>query len=158
MDEQAIKHDLLALYDFAHTRDNWSEPLNDALDGVTASTAAWKPAPDEHSIWDIVNHMTLWTNIAAELFHDPEAEPPESWPKPTDPSDAAWQSTRAALDSALQSLREQLAGASPEQLFTIKDQQNRTLFVRIGCVYIHNAYHTGQITKLRDQAESEARR
>lgn len=156
MDEQAIKHDLLALYDFAHTKDNWSEPIDDALAGVTASIAAWKPAPDEKSIWDIVNHMTLWTNIAVELFGGSEDEPPESWPPPVDLDDAAWKKARAALDNALQALHEQLTTVSAEQLFTIKDQQNRTLFVRVGCVYIHNAYHTGEILKLRDQAEGHS--
>src|SRR2546429_9421574 len=38
----------------------WQPSLTEALEGLTAAQAAWKPAPERNSIWQIVRHLILW--------------------------------------------------------------------------------------------------
>ncbi len=38
----------------------WQPSLKEALEGLTAAQAAWKPTPERHSIWQIVRHLILW--------------------------------------------------------------------------------------------------
>ena len=53
------------------------------LDGVSAATAATTAGPHTHSIWQIVRHMTAWTNeVGRRLAGHPAGEPPDGdWPR-----------------------------------------------------------------------------
>lgn len=44
---------------------SWFTPLEEALDGVTASMASWRSSDDFNSIWQIVNHLTFWTGFVS---------------------------------------------------------------------------------------------
>lgn len=146
MDDRNVIRDLLLIYDRTHREGDWILPLIDSLDGVTAQEAAWKPMPEEASIWEIVNHAFSWTHHIEQRLQGREIEY-EGWPPQTDFSEAAWQQTRTRLQETLQALRTQIEAIRAAELY--QDHQDGTLFRGIMSVVIHNAYHTGQITKLR---------
>jgi hypothetical protein len=148
MDKQAVRRDVLIAFEYSYQHDDWVNPLADALAGVTAAEAAWRPGPGGKGIWDIVLHMAVWTeNIVARMRSGEAVRPAEgAWPPPPAvPDEAAWEAAQRRLWDALAALQafietntlDALAG-SPYGL--------GDLF----CRFIHNAYHIGQITKLRE--------
>ena len=151
MDEQAAREDMLLAFNLAHTKDSWVTPLAEALEVLTAADARWKPGPRERSIWEIVLHMTTWTNNVVEALHGIYRDPPPegAWPPlPKDLDDAAWHSAREKLFDTLRVLQEQIAWLTSADLFR-RDGVHVSRFLDIISRLIHNAYHIGQITKLR---------
>jgi hypothetical protein len=58
MNNEAI---LLALIDEAYSKKTWHGPnLRQALKGVSAKQAAWRPAPNRHNIWEETLHAAYW--------------------------------------------------------------------------------------------------
>jgi len=149
MDEAAIKNVVLSAFEYSYQHDDWVYPLADALDGVTADEAAWRPGPEVKGIWDIVLHMTVWTeNIiermrTAELVYPPGRMP---WPAPPSlPNEQAWEASKARLWNALGDLRAYIE-ANPLDALNGPPYGLGDLL----CRFIHNGYHIGQITKLRE--------
>ena len=51
----------LQVLDQAYKRGAWHGPnLRQSLRGVSAKTAAWRPAPARHNIWEIAVHAAYW--------------------------------------------------------------------------------------------------
>src|SRR5262245_35511265 len=73
--------------------DAWSGPaVMEAVSGVSAETAAKRPMPDTHSIWELVNHIAAWVNIVrrraqGEVF---EVTATENFPPVSQISESAW--------------------------------------------------------------------
>lgn len=159
VDGQAIRRDVLSAFEYAHNKDAWVFPLAEALAGVTAREAIWKPATaasDLRSIWEIVLHMTVWTENLVQrgeqrMRGEPPGRPPEGdWPPlPATPDEGAWEQSQRRLWDALAGLRAYIETTPPTVLL---DQGNAgySQFADLLCCLIHNAYHIGQITKLRD--------
>jgi len=154
-DEELIRRDTLTAIEYSHDHDDWVTPLTEALDGVTALEAAWKPviASDQvKSIWEIVLHMALWTeNVIVRMHGDRRAHPVGgSWPSMPDVRDeAAWSGSKARLFDAVEALRSEVRQASMAALLVQEEDGWGSLLDDILCRTIHNAYHIGQITKLR---------
>ena len=146
MDDKIVSRSMVQIFDLTHYEGDWMLPFKEALEGVTAQEAAWKPTPEEASIWEIVNHAFSWTHHIEQRLQGRATEH-EDWPPQTDFSEAAWQQTRARLEETLQALRERIAALSADALY--QDRQGSTWFRGIMSVVIHNAYHAGQISKLR---------
>ena len=52
---------VLALLDEAFSKKTWHGPnLRQAIKGVTAKQAAWRPAPRRHNIWEETLHAAYW--------------------------------------------------------------------------------------------------
>jgi hypothetical protein len=148
MDEQAMKRNVLVAFEYSYQHDDWVNPLAEALAGVTAAEAAWRPGPKGKGIWDIVLHMANWTeNIVERMRSGEKARPAEgAWPPPPAvPDEAAWEAAQRRLWDALAALRAYIETHSLDELagspYGLGD-----LF----CRFIHNAYHIGQITKMRE--------
>lgn len=123
-------------------------PLADALAGVTAPEALWKPGPEGKGIWEIVLHMAVWTeNIVQRMESGDPVRPMEgAWPPlPAVPDEAAWETDRRRLGDALSLLRARIEGNPPDALM-----DGPYGLADLLCRLIHNAYHIGQITKLRE--------
>ncbi len=134
-------------------------PLKEALKGVTAQEAAWKADPqDPHqrSIWQIVLHMTAWTeNIVQRMAQrqrgDRPVGPPEGhWPAlPAVLDEVAWEEAERRLWESLAALRAHIETTSLDAMLDYGNAGYSHL-ADLLCRLIHNAYHIGQITKLRD--------
>lgn len=153
VDVKGLQSDALLAYQYAHNREDWITPLEDALAGITLEEATWKPTVDDaRCIWEIVLHMTAWTdNVVQRMRGAEHGKPPEgAWPPlPIDKDATAWATANDRLWEALAALRTQIKITSPALLFD-RTNPNGSLFNEVVCRFIHNAYHIGQITKLRE--------
>ncbi|HTD47506.1 MAG TPA: DinB family protein [bacterium] len=134
----------------------WQPSLTEALEGVTAAQAAWKPAPDRHSIWQIVRHLTLWKRGVLDAWN---GNPPDGtqlsaadW-QPVAGSEADWQrDRRTLLEISTQFLtRAQALGDADlsRQIVWYKGGATQPLAVRVVRTTTHDIYHSGQIRYLR---------
>ena len=64
------------------------------LAGVNAKTAAAKPVPNAHSIWELLLHIAAWDGAAIRRAqgHAVQLGDAENFPPIKDTSDAAWRS------------------------------------------------------------------
>ncbi|MHB8730739.1 MAG: DinB family protein [bacterium] len=134
----------------------WQPPLSEALDGVTAAQAAWKPASDRHSIWQIVRHLSLWKGGVLDAWN---GNPPDGqqltardWREAAG-SEADWARDRQALLAISLELLSRVhalddAGLS-QPIDWYKGRHRQPLAMRVVRTTTHDAYHTGQIQYLR---------
>jgi hypothetical protein len=152
MDDDIIRNSVRTVFEYSYLHDDWVYPLSEALDGVTFDQALWKPAPSSKCIWEIVLHMANWTeNIVDRMHGDRQARPAEGpWPSMPDNRDAdAWASARARLWKSLDTLRDEI-GSTPMSTLLDRPWPDGTVLDDLMCRFVHNAYHIGQITKLRE--------
>lgn len=145
----------------AYQGEAWHGPsLRELLDGVTAEQAAARPIPDAHSIWELVNHIIAWEQIAKRrLEGDPVAEVSNemNFPVVTGISEKAWQATLHALADSNQALRDsikamgQIGDAKLEEIVPGTAYSN---YVLLHGVIQHNLYHAGQIALLKKAIQS----
>jgi len=132
----------------------WHGPaLREVLAGVTHATAAQRPIPDAHTIWELVLHVTVWMSVPARRIAGaeiPTLPPEQDWPAASEPSESAWgqaleqlAQAQRDLESAVRQLtddrlREKVLGEVPYSIYTM-----------LHGVAQHNLYHAGQIALLK---------
>ena len=87
----------------AYEGNAWHGPsVKEALAGVTAQQAHARPLANAHSIWELARHIAVWEDAGRRRLGGDRAQieisSPQDWPPPDDPSDAAWEEAKAALD------------------------------------------------------------
>jgi uncharacterized damage-inducible protein DinB len=136
----------------------WHGPaLREILAGVSYETAAQRPIPGAHTIWELVLHITVWISIPTRRIEGvgiPNLPPDQDWPATPEPSESGW---RQALDQLAQAqrgleeavrqlpddrLREKVLGDVPYSIYTM-----------LHGVVQHNLYHAGQIALLKKAAQ-----
>lgn len=134
----------------------WQPPLSGAIAGLTAAQAAWKPAPERHSIWQIVRHLILWKRGVLNAWDgDPRDEAQieaSDWQEVVG-DEADWErDRRTLLDISTQFLtRAQAlddAGLS-RRIVWYKSGAAQPLAMRLVRTTTHDIYHAGQIRYLR---------
>ena len=132
----------------------WHGPaLREVLAGVTWQTAAQRPIPGAHTIWELVLHLTVWMAVPTRRIAGaeiPTLPANEDWPTAPEPTESGW---REALDQLAQAqralesevrqlpddrLREKVLGEVPYSIYTM-----------LHGVVQHNLYHAGQIALLK---------
>lgn len=152
----------------AHDGVPWHGPSRaDVLADVTATEAAWRPAPDAHSLWEIVLHMRSWTReVLRRAQGETPAEPVDGdWPalpKPAD--DVAWQETLRSLEASHRALANFVATMDDAaRAARVKDRpwdppgQAITQRAMIRSLAEHDVYHTGQLALLKRLARGATR-
>ena len=139
--------------------DPWhGDPIARILDGVNAARASARPLAAAHSIWEIVRHLTAWTNeVGRRLAGHPAAVPEEGdWPASAGTDEAAWRGDLSRLFEAHHRLVASIASYSDAALAEpTKDPRNRetgtgvTRYVLLHGLAQHHAYHGGQIALLK---------
>jgi hypothetical protein len=152
----AVRRDVLQAFEYSYLHDDWVYPLADTLDGVTVEEALWTPGPETKCIWEIVRHMTVWTeNIVERMAQRERGEPPGrpaegAWPPlPDVRNDTAWESDQKRLWESLSVLRARIEEMPLPALLGLGDV-GYSILADMLCRFTHNAYHIGQITKLRE--------
>jgi len=128
-------------------------PVADAVRGLTAEQAAWKPAPQRHSIWQIVRHLALWKEYALEEWDrrrpDPDAFVRRDWQEASGGADA-WDADVRRLIEVSKQLIGRAASATDETLLAPLPQRGgQSLAFALLDLAAHDAYHAGQIRHLR---------
>ncbi len=154
--EAIVRRDILVAFEYSYAHDDWVTPLDETLDGVTIDEAAWRPKEAERSIWEIVRHLTVWLENGVErraqrARGEAPGKPIEgAWPELPDVKDeSAWKADVERLQTALTGLRTLLETAPLAELLDMGNAKYSQLS-DLMCRFTHNAYHIGQITKLRE--------
>jgi uncharacterized damage-inducible protein DinB len=124
----------------------WTEGLyhvgwGKALEGLTAQQAAWKPAPQRHSIWQVLHHILFWREYALRAMAGDKPDKAEinrrNWEEPAEVSDDAWQTARRRFADSHQQVLEAIGTVGEKEL------------ERLAPYIAHDSYHAGQIMTLR---------
>ncbi|MCU1385366.1 MAG: hypothetical protein JWL71_4063 [Acidobacteria bacterium] len=130
----------------------WHGPaLGDVLDGVDATRARLRPVAGAHSIWEIVLHITAWSEIArqritGEATGDPSAE--QDWP-PVSDADADWPRAVERLRESHRQLSADARLLGDDQLDALVPGLEYTVHVLLHGIVEHGTYHGGQIALLK---------
>ena len=144
----------------AHAGDPWhGSSRASLLADVTSEEARRRPAPAVHSIWELVLHMTAWTQEVTRRLQGHRAALPEmgDWPPvPAASDDKSWRAAIHALDDAHVALRAAAGAVDASRLGApVNDERNRelgtgvTLAQTINGLVQHDAYHSGQIATVK---------
>jgi len=142
----------------AHSGNAWHGPsVSEVLRDVDAATAADHPIASAHSIWEIVLHVALWTDVvrqrlAGEAVVDPPAE--EDWSAAIDESAASWSATIDRLDRVTNRLQTAIVALDDRHLDEIVPDKGISKYLMLHGLVQHNLYHAGQIVLLKKATQS----
>ena len=141
---------LLALLDEAFSKKTWHGPnLRQALKGVTAKQAAWRPAPARHNIWEETLHAAYWKYAVRRHLEGGKrgsfvlkgsnffARPEEG--KVTE---AVWRADRTILENEHRALVQAIRKI-------LKSPGAKKHLRMLYGIAFHDVYHAGQIRLLR---------
>ncbi|HVT13197.1 MAG TPA: DinB family protein [Fimbriimonadaceae bacterium] len=156
MDQQILTDTLKYGFRISHTEEGWIEPLLDAVNGVDFETAKWKPAPKVASIWEIVAHAIPYTESRLCDFTGATKEEEPDWPEIADPTPEAWAQLQERARKVVSEFQSVLEAASGEEIAGPKPGKKTPRAERLMDIVVHDAYHAGQIVKLKQAYKSRA--
>jgi hypothetical protein len=141
---------LLAILEEGYSKKAWHGPnLRQALKGVTAKQAAWRPAPSRHNIWEEVLHAAYWKYAARRRLDGNKRgsfalKGSNFFARPEDGKDteAAWRADLSILENEHRALMHAARKA-------LKAPGAKKHFHALYGVAFHDIYHAGQIRLLR---------
>jgi uncharacterized damage-inducible protein DinB/heme-degrading monooxygenase HmoA len=132
--------------------ENWHGPtLHVLLDGVSAEAAAARPIAGAHSIWELVLHMTAWTDVFRRRIEGTAVEEPGAGDFPAAPeaTSRAWAEARQALFAAHAALTACVSRLSDAELAEPIPGRPFDARFQVRAAIRHTVYHSGQIGLLR---------
>jgi uncharacterized damage-inducible protein DinB len=125
--------------------------VEEALAGVTAKAAASRSSGTAHSIWQIVEHITVWQDAVRRWLQGDPRRPAdaEDWPVIQDTSEAAWQDTLRRARKANDELRDVVMALDESRLDEPMLEGMPKVYVALYGIVQHNTYHAGQISLLK---------
>jgi uncharacterized damage-inducible protein DinB len=145
----------------------WHGPaLLEVLEGVRGNEALARPLAKAHTIWEIVLHVTAWSDIARQRLKGQstgDPTPEQDWPAVSAVSDPTSDTTsdpnsdpesewRRAVERLVDSHRNLAADTrllSDEQLASSVPGLNYSVSVLLRGIVEHGTYHGGQIALLK---------
>ena len=133
----------------------WHGPsVLEILSGVDAASAAARPLPRSHRIWEIALHIAVWDDAARRRMTGEVVQPTpdEDWPAVVDISSAAWERTLAHLKQTHEALVEAVRACPDSRLaekIPGKEPDYYTLYYMLHGIVQHELYHAGQIALLK---------
>ncbi len=146
---------LLEIVDRAYEKKAWhGTTLRGALRGLNPETAAWRPAPGRHSIWEYILHAAYWKYIVRRRLTGDKSlsfpRAPSDWPAP--PAERTTQGLKADIALLKEEhglLREAIAAFPASRLNRRAPESTWTYAEFIHGIAAHDLYHTGQIQLLK---------
>jgi len=141
---------IVALLDEAYLKKTWHGPnLRQAIKGVSAKQAAWRPMPGAHNIWEEILHAAYWKYMVRRRL---EGGKRASFvlrggnffarPEKGKASEASWRADQSILETE----HRRLLGTIRKIL---KSPGARKHLPMLYGVAFHDVYHAGQIRLLR---------
>lgn len=131
-----------------------ASPLG-SIRGITPQTAAWKPSPDRHSIWELTLHIAYWKYAVRRLLDgSPKGgfpRSPANWPTVSNNIDEiSWKQDRAVLREEHRMLVENVRSFDETRLDELAPGSDKWTFsdLMFGAA-THDIYHVGQIQILK---------
>jgi uncharacterized damage-inducible protein DinB len=132
----------------------WHGPaLREVLSGVAYQSAAQRPIPDAHTIWELVLHITVWISVPTQRIAGaeiPTLPPEQDWPAAPEPTESGWRQALDGLAEAQRNLEAEVGKLTDDRL---RDKVLGTvpysIYTMLHGVAQHNLYHAGQIALLK---------
>ena len=141
---------LIAHFDSAFEGPNGDYPsVLEAIAGLTAQQATWRPSPEANAIWQIVDHLAASKEWQIDMMDKGQAKAPP-WTVPAG-DEAAWQALIARLKDSHGRLKLSLERVKDEQLleYPMPELRRTLLELILSSGSAHEAHHGGQISYLR---------
>lgn len=129
----------------------WHGPsLGALLGGWSGEQAAAHPVPGAHSAWELLAHLTTWTEVPRRrlLGESPAVDPKRNWPPAEAADDEAWREAVARLRRAHRDLVRAVERLDDGDLDNLGGD-GASLRETFYGVLQHHAYHGGQLAMLR---------
>lgn len=134
----------------------WHGPaFAEALAGVDAATAARRPIPGGHTVWEIVGHVSTWLELGRrriEGHSTDEVTQEDDWPPPVVDGaerDEAWRRELTTLEERYRGLHTAVAALDDARLDDPVGGSDPTVRGLVLGMLQHHAYHGGQVVLLR---------
>ncbi|WP_103070861.1 DinB family protein [Aquimarina sediminis] len=126
-----------------HTDQNWFVPTKNAIKGLSAEQSNWKDDTENHSIGELVSHLTFWNEMNLRAFKGEdmsgfEVNNETTFKKYTNDEWKSLVNKLASIQTEWERLTENAT-----------DKQLTEWSTEIVNMTAHNAYHTGQIIYIR---------
>lgn len=137
--------------------DAWHGPaLLELLEDVDAETAAAKPLPDVHTIWELVMHIAVWDDVALRRLSGEKWQPTGTANFPLVPDRAtpvAWRKTVSDVKRTHDVLVKTVAALPDSRLRDRVPGKKYDFYHMLHGVAQHELYHAGQIAILKKARE-----
>jgi uncharacterized damage-inducible protein DinB len=132
--------------------DAWHGPaLLELLQDVGAVTAAAKPLPKVHSIWELVMHVAAWDGAACRRLGGETVQltGTTNFPIVPRPTEAAWRKAVAQAKRAHDVLVKTVAALPESRLRERVPGKRYDFYFMLHGIAQHELYHAGQIAILK---------
>ncbi len=133
----------------------WHGPaLMELLADVDASTAAAKPLPNVHSIWELLLHIAAWDRAGLVRLSGAicQLKGEENFPGIPKATEAAWRKAVAAARRTHDRLVRTVSGLSDARLRDRVPGKRYDFYHMLHGIAQHELYHAGQIAILKKAA------
>jgi uncharacterized damage-inducible protein DinB len=130
------------------------DSVMEILEGIDARTAAAKPIPGAHSVWEILLHIAAWDDVIIRRARGNAVQlsDAENFPAISDKSESAWQAailaTKKKHDELVKTVAEFPDSRLAEQVPGKKESFYNFYYMFSGITQ-HKLYHAGQIVMLK---------
>jgi len=140
---QDLRSILLQQLKSTHNQKDWFVPANIAVEGLTATQAAWKDGSGNHSAGQLTHHLVYWNE---RVLLEMQGKKPAPYNGNNDETfdsfdQKTWEDLVKRLDAVMNGIEKAVETADEATL--------KKLAPTIANVSAHNAYHTGQIIFVR---------
>jgi uncharacterized damage-inducible protein DinB len=132
--------------------DAWHGPaLLEILGDVDASTAAKRPIPGVHTIWELTLHVAGWEGVAVRRLRRKIStlEGEDNFPIIRDTSESAWHKALDVLRHNREELLNEISRMPDSRLSECVPGKDYDLFFMLHGVVQHALYHAGQMAILK---------
>ena len=124
------------------------------LEDIDAKTAAAKPVPNAHSIWEILLHIAAWDGAIIRRAHGKvvKLSDAENFPAVADHRETAWQAAISKVKSKHEELVKTVAAfpdSRLEEQVPGKTESYYNFYYMFSGIVQHELYHAGQIVLLK---------
>jgi len=132
--------------------DAWHGPsLLELLSDVDATTAAARPIPEAHTIWELLLHIAVWDDAALRRLDGNVWQPEgiDNFPIPPKPTDTAWRKAIASANRIHNRLVRTVASLPDSRLRDQVPGKTYDFYFMLHGISQHELYHAGQIAILK---------
>jgi uncharacterized damage-inducible protein DinB len=130
----------------------WHGPaLLELLQGVDAGTAAAKPLPNVHSIWELLLHVAVWDGAALRRLSGEICQPTgdANFPPVSTATEDMWREAVAAAKRTHDRLVRTVAALPESRLSDRVPGKRYDFYHMLHGIAQHELYHAGQIAILK---------
>ncbi len=132
--------------------DAWHAPaLAELLADVTADRAATRVLPGAHTLWELLLHLTAWSDVFRRRIDGEAVEEPEAGDFPAAPqaSAQAWAEARVQAERVHEGLTTSVSRLSSAALDAMTPGRPFSVRFLVRMAIRHVVYHSGQIGLLK---------